>query len=164
MGSTSIWGTPSRSSSPTPPSRVRGDAWTTWGASTSWRTRSTGRSAGGAWPSSENIRTCFSTEKVSICPIHTANEGPVRIQYKCLGPFNVFPEMKLLFPKQNNNVLSQFLHSYICERFIYIFPGPFCLFCCREICGLILGIYKSLTDTWMWKLGLRPRNSQKRNT
>jgi hypothetical protein len=50
---------------------------------------------------------------------HTANEGPVRIQYKCLGPFYVFPEMKLLFPKQNNNVLSQFLHSYICERFIY---------------------------------------------
>ncbi len=34
----------------------------------------------------------------------------------------------------------------------------------REICGLILGIYKSLTDTWMYKLGLRPRNSQKRNT
>ncbi len=67
-GSTSIWGTPSRSLSPTPPSRVRGDAWRTWGASTSWRTRSTGRSAGGAWPSSENTRTCSSTEKVSICP------------------------------------------------------------------------------------------------
>ncbi len=31
----------------------------------------------------------------------------------------------------------------------------------QEICGLILGIYKSLTDTWMWKLGLRPRNSPK---
>ncbi len=47
---------------------------------------------------------------------------------------------------------------------IYIFPGLVCLFFCSEICGLILGIYKSLTDTWMWKLGLRPRNSQKRNT
>ncbi len=46
---------------------------------------------------------------------------------------------------------------------IYIVPGSVCLFCCREICGPILGIYKSLTDTWMWKLGLRPRNSQKRN-
>jgi hypothetical protein len=34
-----------------------------------------------------------------------------------------------------------------------------CLFCCRKICGPILGIYKSLTDTWMWKLGLRRRNS-----
>jgi hypothetical protein len=47
---------------------------------------------------------------------------------------------------------------------IYIFPGVVCLFCCREICGLILGIYKWLTDTWMWKLGLRPLNSQERNT
>jgi hypothetical protein len=26
---------------------------------------------------------------------HTANEGPVRIQYKCLVPIYVFPEMKL---------------------------------------------------------------------
>ncbi len=47
---------------------------------------------------------------------------------------------------------------------IYIFPGSVCLFCCREICGPFLGIDKSLTDIWMWKLGLRPRNSQKRNT
>ncbi len=47
---------------------------------------------------------------------------------------------------------------------IYIFPGSVCQFCCREICGLILRIYKSLTDTWLWKFGLRPRNSQKRNT
>ncbi len=41
-------------------------------------------------------------------------------------------------------------------REIYIFSGSVCLFCCREICGQILGIYKWLTDTWMWKLGLRP--------
>ncbi len=47
---------------------------------------------------------------------------------------------------------------------IYIFPGSDCLFSCREICGQILGIYKSITDTCMWRLGLRPRNSQKRNT
>ncbi len=46
---------------------------------------------------------------------------------------------------------------------IYIFPGSVCLFCCREICGPIMGIYKSLTYKWMWKLGLRPRYSQKRN-
>jgi hypothetical protein len=34
----------------------------------------------------------------------------------------------------------------------------------QEICGPILGIYKSLTDTRMWKQGQRPRNSQKRDT
>ncbi len=45
---------------------------------------------------------------------------------------------------------------------IYIFPGSVCLFWCSQICGPILGI--SLKDTWMWKLGLSPHNSQKRNT
>ncbi len=38
---------------------------------------------------------------------------------------------------------------------IYIFPPSVCLFCCRKIGGLIIGIYKSLTCTWMWKLGLK---------
>ncbi len=38
--------------------------------------------------------------------MHTANEGPVRIQYECLVSIYVFTEMKLLFPKQNFNFLS----------------------------------------------------------
>jgi hypothetical protein len=37
---------------------------------------------------------------------YTANEGLVRIQYKCLVPIYIFPELKLLFPKQNYNGLS----------------------------------------------------------
>ncbi len=64
-----------------------------------------------------------------------------------------------LFPKQSLPIPTL---TYLWE--IYIFPGSVCLFCCSQICGPILGIYKLLTDTWMWKLGLRPRNSQKRNT
>ncbi len=32
-------------------------------------------------------------------------------------------------------------------------------FSCIRIDRSIVGIYKSLTDTWMWKLGLWPRNS-----
>ncbi len=51
-------------------------------------------------------------------PTCTANDGPVRIQYVWLVPIYVCPEIKLLFPKQNYNVLSP-MHSYICERFIY---------------------------------------------
>ncbi len=39
-----------------------------------------------------------------------------------------------------------------------------CLFCCRKICGPIREINNSLTDTWMWKLGLRLRNSFSANT
>jgi hypothetical protein len=32
----------------------------------------------------------------------------------------------------------------------------------NTVCGPILEKYKALTDTWMWKLGLRPSNFQKR--
>jgi hypothetical protein len=42
-------------------------------------------------------------------------------------------------------------HSCVCERFI--FPRSICLFCCRKICGRILGIYKSLTDTVNVEIG-----------
>ncbi len=57
---------------------------------------------------------------------------------------------------------SQFPHSCVWELFIYSTIGlPILL---EEICRPILGLYKSLTDTWMLTLGLRPRYSQKRNT
>ena len=50
---------------PTPTSKARGDAWRTSGA-TSWcRTRSTARSAGDAWPCTENTRTCCHIKRVS---------------------------------------------------------------------------------------------------
>jgi len=53
---------------------------------------------------------------------------------------------------------SQFLQSCICERYILYseiltIGLPFFVYCC---CGPIVGIYKSLTETWMWKLGTRP--------
>ncbi len=40
-----------------------------------------------------------------------------------------------------------------------LFPGSICLLVCRKMDRQILGIYKSLTDTWMWKLGDRHYNS-----
>jgi hypothetical protein len=59
---------------------------------------------------------------------------------------------------------SQFPHSCVCERFIYS-HGSVCLFCCRKLCGPILGIYKNRSQTHeRWKLGLRPRNSFSGNT
>jgi hypothetical protein len=54
---------------------------------------------------------------------YTANEGPVRTQYKCLVAIYVFPEMKLRSLVISKTELlcsvSQFPHSCICERFIY---------------------------------------------
>jgi hypothetical protein len=52
-----------------------------------------------------------------------SNEGLARIQYKCLVPIYVFPEMKLrasLFPKQNYNVLSPNFHIHVSMRDLYI--------------------------------------------
>jgi hypothetical protein len=50
----------------------------------------------------------------------TANEGPVKIQYTCLVSIYVFPEMKLLFPKQNYNVLFPNSYTDISVRDLYI--------------------------------------------
>jgi len=83
----------------------------------------------------------------------TANEGPVRIQYKCLVPIYVFAEMKLsLFPKQNYNVLSPNFHIHVSVSDFYI-PRIGLLFCCSQIGKPILEIYKSLTDAWMGGIG-----------
>jgi hypothetical protein len=54
------------------------------------------------------------------CCTYTANEGPVRIQYKFLVPIYVLPEMKLLFPKQNYNVLSPSSYTHTSMRDLYI--------------------------------------------
>ncbi len=46
----------------------------------------------------------------------------MRIQYKCLVPISVFPEMKLLFPKQiyTYSVLSRSSNTHISVRYLYI--------------------------------------------
>jgi hypothetical protein len=47
----------------------------------------------------------------------TANEGPVRIQFQCLVPIYVFPEMKLSGPQ--NRIIMFCLPICFCERFLY---------------------------------------------
>jgi hypothetical protein len=52
-----------------------------------------------------------------------ANEGPPRIQYKCLVLIYVFPEMKrrgFLFPKQNYTVLYPNFHIHVPLSDLYI--------------------------------------------
>ncbi len=69
----------------------------------------------------------------------TANEGPVRTQYKCLVPVHVFPEKKLLFPKQKYNVLSpsSYTHKSVIGLYNSRIDLPILL---QEICGPILGV------------------------
>ncbi len=47
-------------------------------------------------------------------------KGPIRIHYKCLVLIYVFPEMKLLFLKQNYNVLSPSSYTHISVQGLYI--------------------------------------------
>jgi hypothetical protein len=69
---------------------------------------------------------------------HTANEGPVRILYKCLVPFIYSQKWNFaasLIPKQNYNTLSPNSCTLISVRDLYIYPGAICLLCCSQICG-----------------------------
>ncbi len=54
----------------------------------------------------------------------------------------------------HENILSIVTFMYLWAIYSYIFSGSVCL-CCSKISRLILGMYKSLTDTWTWKLGGR---------
>jgi hypothetical protein len=68
------------------------------------------------------------------------------------------------YSQKRNIGASVPISTFMCLWANYIIPRWVCLFCWRKyVPGPILGIYKSLTDTWMWKSGLRPRYSQKRN-
>ncbi len=70
---------------------------------------------------------------------------------------------KQVFPEKEYRGLSPnfHIHASVSDLYIPTIGLPILL---EEICRPILGLYKSLTDTWMLKLGLRPRYSQKRNT
>ncbi len=45
-----------------------------------------------------------------------------------------------------------YIHVFVSD--LYIFPGSVPHISCSRLGRSIVGIYKSLTDTWMWKLGL----------
>ncbi len=81
----------------------------------------------------------------------TAKEGPVRIKINVWFPFMYSPKGNCaasLFLKQNYNVLFINSYTHMSVRDLYtVFPGSVCLFCCSQICGAILEIYKLLTDT-----------------
>jgi hypothetical protein len=62
------------------------------------------------------IKMC---QTATFCLWITANEGPMRIQYKCLVPIYVFREIKLSFPKQNYNVLFPSSFTHISVRGLY---------------------------------------------
>jgi hypothetical protein len=59
------------------------------------------------------------------------------------------------------NMCLCFIHVSVSDLYIPMIGLPILLQ--KNICA-ILGVYTSLTDTWMWKLGMRLRNSFPGNT
>ncbi len=65
-----------------------------------------------------------------------------------------------MYSFSGNCAASVTISTIMCLWAIYIYIpmiGPHVS--CNTFGRSIMGIYKSLTDTWMWKLGLRQRNS-----
>ncbi len=75
--------------------------------------------------------------------------SPRQLLHCTENPIYVFPEMKLC-----GHVPNSYIHVSVSDLYI---PGAVCLFSCSKTRRPILGIYKSLTDTWRWKLeGISP--------
>ncbi len=72
------------------------------------------------------------TDLPILCRHRLCKWRPMRIQYKCMVPIYVFPEIKLLFPEQNYNVLSPSSYTHISVRDLYISR----IGLLQEICGV----------------------------
>jgi hypothetical protein len=73
------------------------------------------------------------------------------------NPINVFQEKEL------RGLSPNLQYILMCLWAIYIFTWSVHIFSCSGIGRPIVGKYKLLTDTWMWKLRLRPSNFFSRN-
>jgi hypothetical protein len=108
---------------------------------------------GGCWSRTQTVATCG-------IDIQTA----VKIVQQVLHCKDKMPKIGNKYSQKRNIGASVPISTFMClwANYTYI-PTTGLPFLLEEICGPILEIYKSLTDTWMWKLWLRPSNSQKRN-
>ncbi len=60
---------------------------------------------------------------------------------------DTIPKIRKKYSEKWNCAGSVLISTFICLWPTDVFLGSVCLFCGRKICGPIMGIYKSLTDT-----------------
>jgi hypothetical protein len=80
---------------------------------------------------------------------------------RCSYEHSTYTATKIPFmcSQKRNCKASVPISAFICLRAIDILSETVHIFSCSRICRPILRIHKSLTDTWMWKSGLKPRNT-----
>jgi hypothetical protein len=67
-------------------------------------------------------------------------------------------KIRFMYSQERNCTASVPTSTFMFLWAIYSHDWLVLLFSCSRIGGPIEGIYKSLTETWMWELGLRPRS------
>jgi hypothetical protein len=93
------------------------------------------------------------------CPPNTHPLNVITAPLWYFGNFLHSPSIPIyVYPKTNCAISVQF-STFMCLWAVYIFLGSVNIISCSRIGRLNVGIYKSLTDTWIWKSGLRPCNS-----
>ncbi len=97
-----------------------------------------------------------------LCPHRPASwagsraGSPVSQYMHCKG---TIPKIRNKYSQERNCAATVPIPKFIFLCAIYIFLWSVCLFCSRKKGGPNVGLYRSRTDTWMWKLRLRLRNS-----
>ena len=113
------------------------------------------------------LDSCVLTSKMKAVFLHALSLNALQrhsTKINALQRHNTENSKQIFAEKELRGHSPNPISTFMCLWTIYIFPRLVCLFCYRKICGLILGIYQSLTDTLMWELGLRPSNYFSENT
>jgi hypothetical protein len=100
------------------------------------------------WASNQNVT------KIRNIFLEMKLRGLIHVSMSDLSIPTIGPPISQLVP----------VPTFMYLRAIYIFPRSVRLLCSSKIGGPIVGIYKSLTYTWMWKLGTRQRSFISGNT